>query len=321
MPVRPQRSTRMLLSIALTTVAVAGQLDDAPPVDAAVAVRSATANLVLPCGTSTTVLADWYFPAVTSPTGVVWVQHGFTRSRTNIAALARSIAATTSAIVVAPSISSNFLSLNGCWINGSSMHRAVARMFGDQFSALQASATSAARTAGAGRVTLPRRFVLTGHSAGGNLATAAAGETTRLTSGGASVAVNLAGVVMYDGVDSGGAIRTGLSRLVGAFDRPVWTIAAPDSSCNASGSGTDALVAARPGRFVGVLVTQGSHNDAEGTASTGCGTVLARNVAALRTLASDWIGALLAGTPTSARLATTSSGTVSPVGDASVITL
>jgi poly(3-hydroxybutyrate) depolymerase len=294
----------------------------APASAAAVTVRRATSNLTVPCGSSgTTLSTDWYFPAVASPTGVVWVQHGFSSSKSSIAALANHIAANTRAIVVAPTISSNFLSLNGCWINGLAMHQAVARMFGDRFSALQSSATAAATLAGAGTIALPRRFVLTGHSAGGNLATSAAGYTTLISSGGSLVSSNLRGVVMYDGVDNGGAIGTGVDRLSGANYRRVWTIAAPDSSCNATGSGTRLLKSKRPSEFIGIRLMNGTHVDATGSANITCGTPRAENVAAVRTLAASWISNLLAGTPTSALLATTAAGTSSAVGSATAVTL
>jgi len=294
----------------------------APASAAAVTVRRATSNLTVPCGSNGTILStDWYFPAVASPTGVVWVQHGFSSSKSSIAALANHIAANTRAIVVAPTISSNFLSLNGCWINGLAMHQAVARMFGDRFSALQSSASAAATLAGAGRITLPSRFVLTGHSAGGNLATSAAGYTTQISSGGSLVSSRLRGVVMYDGVDNGGAIGTGLDRLSGANYRRVWTIAAPDSSCNATGSGTRLLKSKRPSEFIGVRLVNGTHVDATGSANIACGTPRAENVTAVRTLAASWISNLLAGTPASALLATTAAGTSSAVGSATAVTL
>lgn len=288
----------------------------------AVAVRTASTTLLVPCGsTGTSLPADWYFPAVASPVGVVWLQHGFSASKSTVAALATSIAANTNAIVVAPTVSSNFLSLNGCWINGSAMHLAVARMFGDRLSSLQSSATSAARTAGAGSITLPRNFVFSGHSAGGNLAVAAAGFTTTISSGGSLVSSRLRGVVMYDGVDNGGAIGVGLDRLSGANYRRVWTVAAPDSSCNASGSGTRLLKSKRPAEFIGVRLVNGTHVDAIGTGDLVCGTPRADNVAAVRTLAISWISNLFAGTPASALLAGTSAGTSSAVGSATAVTL
>lgn len=317
-PVRRALAATAALAAVLSSAAVLGTSSPA----SAVAVRRAASNLTVPCGSNgTTLSADWYFPVVTTPTGIVWLQHGFSSSKSSVAALANAVAANTSAIVVAPTISSNFLSLNGCWINGLAMHQAVARMFGDRFSALQSSASAAATLAGAGRITLPSRFVLTGHSAGGNLATSAAGYTTQISSGGSLVSSRLRGVVMYDGVDNGGAIGTGLDRLSGANYRRVWTIAAPDSSCNATGSGTRLLKSKRPSEFIGVRLVNGTHVDATGSANIACGTPRAENVTAVRTLAASWISNLLAGTPASALLATTAAGTSSAVGSATAVTL
>jgi hypothetical protein len=182
------------------------------------------------------------------------------------------------------------------------MHLAVAHLFVDRFDALAASAEAA------GVGPLPSRFVLAGHSAGGNLAAAAAGSLVGIGAGGGPGLDGLCGVVMLDGVDHRGAIGLALDRLSGASHRPVWTIAAPDSRCNASGSGTAALQLKRPDQFVGVRLTTGSHVDAEGPDSGRlawlvCGTPTAVNVDAVRTIAADWIAALLAGRPETALFA------------------
>nr|MCU0260506.1 hypothetical protein [Ilumatobacteraceae bacterium] len=179
------------------------------------------------------------------------------------------------------------------------MHRAVAHLLADRFGALQASAAAA----GVGE--LPSRFVLAGHSAGGNLAAAAAGLLTGTGPGDGPGLDGLCGVVMFDGVDHQGATGLALDRLSGAAHRPVWTIAAPDSRCNANGSGTRVLQAKRPDEFVGVRLSTGSHIDAEGPdagrlAELVCGAPTGANVDAVRTIAANWIGALLAGRPETA---------------------
>ncbi len=234
-------------------------------------VTKGTAQLAVPCSNRhgpTAVAADWYFPDREEVTGLVWLQHGFARRRTNVAGLARAIAVGAGAIVVAPSVSSNAASFSGCWINGTALHQAVAHLFGDGFRALQACADVAADDAGVGKISLPRGFVLAGHSAGGNLATSAAGFTTIVTldgdRGSEPVVTNLRGVVLLDGVDQGGSMATGLDRLRGDHARPVRTVAAPDSRCNAHGRGTKVLRRERPGQFVGVCLADGTHVDAEG---------------------------------------------------------
>ncbi len=252
------------------------------------AVVSGRAPLDVPCGTGGTVVpADWYAPAPGSPpaTGLVWLQHGFVSTSANVAALARSITASTGTIVVAPTISSNPFAPGRCWINGAPMWRAVAALLAER-SPLQTSADAAF-----GRPTgLPDEFVLAGHSAGGNLVTAAAGD---MTLGGRAIA-GLKGVVLFDAVDYARGMQRALQRLTGADARPVLQIASPPNPCNAYGTGTSALLAARPGAFVGVQLVNGTHLDAEGADSgpldrAVCGTPLPANAAALRTLAADWI--------------------------------
>jgi len=297
-------------------------------------VTSGEGRLTVPIGyrgRTTSISADWYFPPVATAAGLVWLQHGFARRRANVAGLARSIASAADAIVVAPSVSSNALSPSGCWINGLALHRAVARLFGECFGTLEVGADEAARAAGIARILLPRAFVIAGHSAGGNLATSSAGYTTVDTVDGRPdsppAATNLRGVVLLDAVDHAGVMDRGLGRLSGQFARPVWTIAAPDSRCNAHGRGTKVLQRARAGQFVGVRLAGGTHVDAEGEepgrfATAMCGVPLPENVAGLRDLAAGWIRNLLNGIDTPAYLAGTPSGTVTTLkGGAGATTL
>ncbi|OBF26850.1 hypothetical protein A5727_26645 [Mycobacterium sp. ACS4331] len=236
-----------------------------------------------------TVEADWYFPDA-EPTGVIYLQHGFFRSRDNVSALAADLARSTGAVVVAPSLSSNFLTADGFWINGAPTQEAVAALFAGDREALSASAAAAGFTG-----ELPSAFVLAGHSAGGNLVTAAAGH---LADSGADLG-DFKGVVLLDAVDSGGAMRTGLRRLE-STGIPVYQIAAEPCLCNAFGSGTEVLISERAGRFVGVLVAGGSHIDPEGVnsgplAALACGPSKPQNSAAVPVLAAGWITDMLAG--------------------------
>jgi hypothetical protein len=171
------------------------------------------------------------------------------------------------------------------------MHRGVAALFDGDRTALTDSATAARGSP----VVLPSQFVIAGHSAGGNLAAAAAGY---LTTGDAIA--DLRAVIMFDGVDNGGAIATAADRLTGQYDRPIYQIAGECSACNAFGSGTAALVDARPDRFVGVELRGGTHVDAEGPSAgllayLACGFPLPRNVDAVPAIAAGWINDVFTG--------------------------
>lgn len=261
------------------------------PADSRVLIGQASLNI--PCGRlGRRVPATWYYPEPQSkaPTGLVWVQHGFSRNKRHIAELAHSLAETTGCLVVTPTLSSNAAAAEGCWLNGEPLQAATARLFRDG----KALAGSARMAGYKGK--LPQRFVLSGHSAGGNFALSAAGFTT--APGGALA--RLQAVVLYDGVDYQGQMARALARLSGEAYRPVWQVAAPPSSCNANAAGTRAVLAARPGEFVGVELVRGSHLDAEGTnhgtaAGLLCGRPRPENVAALRQIAGDWVGNALTG--------------------------
>lgn len=260
--------------------------DPVPVVPPGSTVTLGRSTLDIGCGCGQKADALWVFPNKQQPPdGLIYLQHGFFRSNNNMAAMAIQLADTTNSVVVVPTISSNPFAAGGCWINGAPEQQAVATLFTGDRAALTASASAAA-----GRpVELPRQFVLAGHSAGGNLATAVAGYT--VDNGAVS---DLRAVVLFDAVDSGGQMSAALAKLTGANGRPVYQIASPCSLCNGFGSGTSALHQARPDQFIGVLVKHGTHIDAEG-ASTSilaelvCGFPLPRNVAAVQTIAEGWI--------------------------------
>jgi hypothetical protein len=276
---------------------------------------------------------DWYIrQGLEEPVGIVWLQHGFMRSKENVISLARAIANGTDAVVVAATVSSNPLSLSGVWINGDKLHSAVISLFGDSFPLLEASARRAGLTC-----QLPRQFVLAGHSAGGNLAVSAGGNATfqlnqaepawraTVEIGGFPIARNLRGIVMFDGVDRGGLMAAGLDALKAYEGVPVRTIAAPDSSWNAHGSGTKVLKSKRPNDFIGVVLTNGSHIDAEAAdsgpwAEWSCGASLTVNVDALQFLAVGWIRDMFACTTTPETLAGTTSGTVTTLHNGAIAT-
>lgn len=260
--------------------------DPVPVVPPGSTVTIGRSTLDIGCGCGQKVDALWVFPNKEQPpNGLIYLQHGFFRSNNNMAAMAIQLADATNSVVVAPTISSNPFASDGCWINGAPEQQAVAELFTGDRAALTASASAAAGHP----VSLPQPFVLAGHSAGGNLATAVAGYT--VDNGSVS---DLRAVVLFDAVDSGGQMSAALAKLTGVNYRPVYQIASPCSLCNGFGSGTAALHQARPDQFIGVLVKHGTHIDAEG-ASTSllaelvCGFPLPRNVAAVQTIADGWI--------------------------------
>ncbi|OBB57187.1 hypothetical protein A5757_21470 [Mycobacterium sp. 852013-51886_SCH5428379] len=245
-------------------------------------------TLEIPCGCEgTRVDATWYFPNQdTEPDGLIYLQHGFFRDNRAMSALAVDLSERTNSVVVTPTLSSNFLTPSGCWINGEPMQQAVAALFEGDRRALTASAFAAGYA-----TTLPRRYVLSGHSAGGGLAVAVA-----VANGDDE---NLAGVVMFDGVTTT-AERMSAALSVLPPRVQVLQIAAPPSPWNADGATTAALIAARPNEFVGVLLVNGTHIDAEGASSDALarlfvGVPTPANVEAVPAIAGQWISTLLAG--------------------------
>ena len=199
----------------------------------------------------------------------------------------------TNSIVVAPNVPSFPLFCSGCSLNDAAIQQGVASMFvGDQ-AALNASAIAAGYQG-----TLPESFILAGHSAGGGFAAAVAG----FYAANPGSERRLRGVVMFDGVTRDGVLPSALQSLENPYI-PVYQIAAPAQAWNAFGATTAALVAARPGEFVGVTLAGGSHVDS----LVGGNPIIdffaqlvtrfspAGNTAAVYTLAGGWINDLYQG--------------------------
>jgi pimeloyl-ACP methyl ester carboxylesterase len=172
--------------------------------------------------------------------------------------------------------------------------------------------------AAAGITVLPEATVLAGHSAGGNLALAAAGYLT-----GRPGFERIRAVVMLDGGAGDDASHAGVALELVPDSLSVLQIASPrGSACIPQPVVTDALVAARPGRFVGVTIVGGNHLDATGydpfnlTGYLVCGWPRQENVAAVRQIAGDWIRNALTGS--SGGVTGGTSGQVLKVGAASV---
>jgi lipocalin len=210
-------------------------------------VRVGTANLVIPSGTGYNAPADWYFPTqadgTVAPNGVIWLQHGFLGFKDWYADLAIRMAQETNSIVVAPSI---------FWFDDAYTGEAAAQMFLGDRAALNISANKAGLQG-----TLPEKFLLTGHSAGGRFATTAGAFTVDN-----GAAKDLLGVVMFDGVSSD-QFAAQLAKL-DSLNIPDYQIAAPPQRWNAWGVTTEQLAALKPGEFVGIQIDAGSHTDSIG---------------------------------------------------------
>ena len=211
-----------------------------------------------------TVAADWYFPTQPDGTvdaqGVIYLQHGFGAMNTFYSALAIELAQKTNSIVVAPTLSSIPFTFSGGCLICSTSQEAAAQLFLDPTrTALTESAVAAGYTGSPAE--LQGAFVLSGHSAGGGFATATAADYVSGLTG--PQQDDLLGVVMFDGVSNGtfdGTFDSQIAQLDTA-DIPVYQIAAPAQAFNLFGATTNALLAARPAQYNGVVLVGGSHVD------------------------------------------------------------
>ncbi|OBF88871.1 hypothetical protein A5790_23170 [Mycobacterium sp. 852002-51152_SCH6134967] len=252
---------RVIGTIVFDLYAVATRLLGGPPIlppNSTVTVRSSTLRIDCACaeGEGGEVPADWYIPQTAEgappPDRLVYLQHGFLASAPWYSHTAAALAERTNSIVVAPSISSNFFALDGCWLGGAPMHEAMAGLFDGENTALLESARAAGYSGA-----IPDRVVLMGHSLGGGAVSGMAGYMVDK-----QTVDRLAGLVLLDGVALGDpAVMTESLRKV-PQDIPIYQLAAPVYMWNNFGAGLDATLAARPGQFVGVTLVNGSHVDA-----------------------------------------------------------
>jgi hypothetical protein len=259
-------------------------------------VRRTEVALAIPCGGGTTVNAEWAIPQGMTPTGTIWLQHGFARSNDAMIDLQTRYAAR-GWIVVNPTLAA----FGSCAINSAAVRTAISSLLAGSTaagSALEASYDAARTKLGLPAANLPAAVALSGHSAGGALVTSVGASLA--TSSSAAVRARFEGIVLLDPVESSdGAMAAALPSLT---TTPVLTISGADSSCNANGSGTDVLLPKRSG-FAGVRLPSGCHCDAEAgstdaTCTIICGTPTAANTSALKQLATDWISDMLTGART-----------------------
>jgi pimeloyl-ACP methyl ester carboxylesterase len=277
--------------------AVAGQ----PQVPPGSTVRVQRSTLNIDCGPGYTVDADWYFPDTGDepPTRLIYFQHGFPGSGAEYDYTAAELAERNQAIVVAPTISSNVFDCYGCQLGGDPMHAAIGRLFlGDR-----ADLLASAKAAGFAGDALPERFVIAGHSGGGQLAGGAAGYFEEFAPDDEDH--NLVGVLLLDTSPIGGAIERGLDKI--PEDIPVYTIAAAPSFLNSQGGVERLLEQKRPDQFVGVELLHGTHGDffqshnaivQIGGWIAGMGIPRAENIEGAQQLMQGWIGDWYDGTHT-----------------------
>ena len=263
------------------------------PPNSTVTVRSST--LRIDCADGYEVPADWYIPAGAEenpPQRLIYLQHGFLAGGPWYSYTAATLAEQTNSIVVAPSITSNFLSCDACWLGAPPMQEAVANLFEDDNTALADSALAAGYTG-----PIPDRVVLVGHSLGGGLVAGTAGDMVDN-----GTVDRLAGVVMLDGVGLDGSMATSLEKVPDEI--PIYQLAAPEYFWNQFGVGSHALLEARPDQFVGVTLVGGSHVDSmqggnpliQFSQELVAGFSMPENVAAAKILMVGWVNDMFAGT-------------------------
>ena len=259
------RITGGIASLAFNSLQALEALVTGPPVlppNSTVTVRNSTILL----STGQRVKANWYYPeGDVVPTKLIVLQHGFFALGPMYSFTAANLAASTGAIVVTPTISSNPYAGDDSWINGDGLAAAIADLFDGDRQALTDSALAAGFATRYGldpaEARLPEKFGLAGHSAGGGLVAAVAGYL--VDNGDAD---DLVGVITLDGVPLGSAAVVALGKLQ-AYETatgryiPVREIGAPPNSFNSNSNLKADLNAARPGRFNGVVLAGGVHMD------------------------------------------------------------
>ena len=188
--------------------------------------------------------ARWYFPTQADGSvdarGVIYLSHGFLATGGYYSPLAIQLAERTDCIVVTPTVSSLPLP-GGAWLSGTQMQQAVGSLFLGNEAALNLSANQAGYHG-----TLPQSFVISGHSAGGGLATSAGGDY--VADLGTNTADNhLLGVVMFDGVATNSTSFAPSIANLQTLDIPDYTVASPPQAWNLYGATTESTGQSVPG--------------------------------------------------------------------------
>jgi hypothetical protein len=291
-------------------------------------VKVSSSTLVVSPGNE--IAADWYFPAGADPSEppqrLIYLQHGILASGPMYSHTASYLAQRTNSVVVVTTVTSNPFADDGMWLGGDNMHKAVAQLFlDDDREALNASLTTATLKADAPTMTVPRDFVLVGHSLGGGFVPGVAGHyaeglvARRDDPANAEDEANhLAGVVMLDAVPFHPIMPRAMDRLKTLESSgdpadyvPMYEIGAPTNLLNAFSSVNDELTDARPGKFNGVVVNGGVHMDGmlggnpliQAAAYLVAGIPQPQNPPAVQWLMAGWINDMFEGTvdPTTGR--------------------
>lgn len=288
-------------SLVINTLQALEALVQGPPVlppGSTVTVRSSTIELK----TGQRVAANWYYPqGDVPPTRMILLQHGFLAQGPMYSYTAANLAARTNSIVVTPTLPSNMFAGDDAWLGGSGMASAIADLFVGDRAALTESAIAAGYATRYGlnpeTAALPTKFAMAGHSLGGHLVAGAAGF---LAENGA--ARDLVGVITLDGVPLGTTMPDALVKL-DAYELasghyvPIREIGAPANYLNSSSNVKQALSAARPDRFNGVVLNGGVHMDSmqggnpliQFAAFVAAGFPQPQNPAAVQELAVSWL--------------------------------
>lgn len=254
--------------------------------------------LDIDCGSGHSVYADWYFPtSETPPTGLIYFQHGWPGRAGFYNETAAELAVRTNSIVLAPSITGNFMACDACNLTSDQMHYAVAELFSGDWSALTASASAAAGH----DIVLPRNYILAGHSGGGLLAAGVAGYAARIAEL-TGQPLQLAGVLLWDTGAANDTVERGLAAL--PTDVPVLSLSAEPSSLNGFSELDAVLDAARPGQFIGLRLAGATHGDfsqstnplVQAGMNLFGGQPTAVNTQAVLAISQGWIADMFAGT-------------------------
>ena len=272
-----------------------------PAVPPGSTVRVGRSTLEIDCGDGYQASTNWYFPTEAEPDKVIYFQHGAFARASLYNYTAAELAERNNAIVVAPSITSNYFACDGCQMAGEQMHAGIAELFLDED---RAALLASAQAAGYTGIALPERFVIAGHSGGGQTAGGAAGYYAEFAQAVAPERLHdMAGVLLLDSSPIGGAIERGVAKI--PLDIPVYAISAEPGPLNDYGGLNEVLAEVRPG-FVGVQLIDGVHGDSWQSGNPliqffvelGTGFPKPQNIEAVHVLSQGWISDWFEGTHT-----------------------